>query len=450
MPIVFFQFGVNLIPIVLQTGEKKHLSFASLIEFLSDLYLKVKDHRDPTKVEHSIRDTAMSAVAMMHFQSTSVLHFQRQLEEENRRSNLSTIFGVDKVPSDTQMREVLDEVPSETARPAFRKYFSWLQRGKYLEQFQIFPGQYLCSIDGSQYFGSDKISCPHCLIREHKSGKTSYSHLILQAAIVHPTQKQVIPLMPEEVCNEDGMTKQDCEINAAKRMLPKIRKEHPFLELIINGDGLYSKQPMFELLKELKMHGIFVAKEDDHKILFEWVSEQKKLGEVTTHEVVDAKLRRHRYEWINSVPLNGRPDSVLVNFFRYQLIVDGEITYKGAWVTDLEVTKQNVQTMVSGARARWKIENECFNTLKNQGYSLEHNFGHGQKNLSFNFFLFNLLAFFIHQILELTDGLYQRCRQQYGSKKHLWENLRSFFGFFIFESWEHLLKVILKEEPRPG
>lgn len=429
---------------------KKHLSFGSLIKFLSSLYERQSDSRQQTKVTHTIRDTAMSGVAMMYFQSDSVLEFQRQLEDKYRRSNLSTIFGVDKVPSDTQMREILDEVESETARPAFRKYFSRLQRGKYLEPFQIFPGQYLCSLDGSQYFGSENISCPHCLIQEHKKGKTSYSHLILQATLVHPDQKQVIPLMPEEVCNEDGTAKQDCEINAAKRVLPKIRKDHPFIDLIINGDGLYSKQSIFELLKELKMHGIFVAKEEDHKILFEWVSEQKKLRELNTLELMDEKMRRHRYEWINKVPLNGRQDSILINFFRYQLIVEGEVTYKSAWVTDLEVTKENVPTMVRGARARWKIENECFNTLKNQGYHLEHNFGHGSKNLSFNFFLFNLLAFFIHQILELTDGLYQRCRQRYGTKKRLWEILRSFFGFFVFETWENLLKFALQEEPRPG
>ena len=429
---------------------KKHLSFGSLVGLLADLYLKVPDWRETAKVEHTIRDTAMSGLAMMFFQSESVLHFQRQLEVANRRSNLSTMFGVDKVPSDTQMREILDKVSSETARPAFRKYFTRLQRGKYLDQFQIFPNQYLCSLDGTQYFGSENVSCPHCLIRKHTSGKTSYSHLILQATIVHPNQKQIIPLMPEEVCSEDGTTKQDCEINAAKRILPQIRKEHPFIDLIINGDGLYSKQSMFELLKGLKMHGIFVAKEDDHKILFEWVSEQRKLEEVQRYEMVDEKNRRHRYEWINQVPLNGRADGIVVNFFNYKIIVDGDVTYKSAWVTDLEITQQNVQTMVKGARARWKIENECFNTLKNQGYSIEHNFGHGKKNLSFNFFLLNLLAFSIHQILELTDGLYQRCRQRYGTKKHLWETLRSFFGFFIFESWEHLLKLALKEEPAPG
>lgn len=428
---------------------KKHLSFSGLINFLSLIYLKVPDWRQEGKVDHDIGDTAMSGLAMMYFQSGSVLEFQRQLEESNRRSNLSTLFGVDKVPSDTQMRDILDEVPSDTARPAFKKFFARLQRGKYLDRFQIFPGQYLCSIDGSQYFASEKISCPHCLIKDHKGGHTSYSHLILQATVVHPDQRQVIPLMPEEVINSDGTAKQDCELNAAKRILPKIRNDHPFLDLIINGDGLYSKQPLFELLKSLKMHGIFVAKEDDHKLLFEWVSEQNKLGEVTRCEVIESK-KKHRYEWINSVPLNGRQDSILVNFFRYQIIVDGEPTYKSAWVTDLEITKDNVEKMVRAGRARWKIENECFNTLKNQGYSLEHNFGHGQKNLSFNFFLFNLLAFFIHQILELTDGLYQRCRQRYGTKKRLWEVLRTFFGFFVFETWENLLSFALKEEPRAG
>lgn len=453
MPIVFFQYEVELFPVVQQSGIKKHLSFGSLVGFLSDLYLKVEDHRDVTKVEHSIRNTAMSGLAMMHFQSGSLLQFQRQLQEKEHRNNLSTLFGVDKIPSDTQMRDILDEVASEVARAGFKKFFARLQRGKYLEPFQVFPGQYLCSLDGTQYFGSEKVSCPHCLIREHKNGNTSYSHLILQATIVHPDQKQVIPLMPEEVCNEDGTTKQDCELNAAKRILPKIRKEHPFLDLIINGDGLYSKQPMFELLGELKMHGIFVAKEDDHKPLFEWVSEQKKLKEVTAFEIVDEKMRRHRYEWINQVPLNGRTDSILVNFFRYQIIIDGKATYKSAWVTDLAVTEQNIQTMVTAARARWKIENECFNTLKNQGYSIEHNFGHGQNNLSFNFFLLNLLAFFIHQILELTDGLYQKCRELYHTKKNLWENLRVLFGWFVFETWENFLLFAIskyEKEPRPG
>ena len=121
---------------------KKHLSFGSLVGCRADLYLKVPDWREIAKVDHTIRDTAMSGLAMMYFQSESVLHFQRQLEVANRRSNLLTMFGVDKVPSDTQMREILDNVSSETARPALRKYFTRLQRGEHMEQFQMFPSQY--------------------------------------------------------------------------------------------------------------------------------------------------------------------------------------------------------------------------------------------------------------------------------------------------------------------
>jgi hypothetical protein len=107
------------------------------------------------------------------------------------------------------------------------------------------------------------------------------------------------------------------------------------------------------------------------------------------------------------------------------------------------VTKSNVVELVKAGRARWKIENECFNTLKNQGYYIEHNYGHGQKNLSFNFLILTLIAFFIHQIDELTDSLYQECRARHGSKHVLWEKVRSAITWFIFESWELLFSFIL-------
>ena len=86
---------------------------------------------------------------------------------------------------------------------------------------------------------------------------------------------------------------------------------------------------------------------------------------------------------------------------------------------------------------------ECFNTLKNQGYNISHNYGHGTQNLSFNFLLLTLLAFFCHQIAELTDGLYQQCRKKLGSKIELWGNVRAFIRIIIFESWELLFKFVL-------
>jgi hypothetical protein len=395
-----------------------------------------------------VHDVVMSGEAAMYFQDRSLLQFQKHLEEASHRSNLQTLFGIKQIPKETQMRDVLDQVVSENFRPIFYDYFYRLQRGKHLKGYELFPDLYLCSIDGSQYFGSNQIECEKCLVRKHREGEVGYSHQILQGAFMHPDQKQVIPVMPEEICNEDGAEKQDCEINASKRLIEKIRADHPQLGIILNGDGLYPKQSLIEAALSARMHYIFVCKPDDHKTLMEWISELRSLREMKTHRWVDDKGRTHFYEWTNGVPLNGKEKTVEVNYFQYQLIVPQhnsreKVTYKNSWVTNFEISLENIQTLVRGGRCRWKIENECFNTLKNQGYHIEHNYGHGKKNLSFNFFILNMLAFFIHQILELTDLLYQKCRVKAGSKKNLWEALRHFIRVFIFKTWEDLLEFEL-------
>ena len=192
------------------------------------------------------------------------------------------------------------------------------------------------------------------------------------------------------------------------------------------------------------MSYILVVKPDDHKILMEWVNEQRQLKEVSRMEVKDEKGRLHVYEWINEVPLNGNKDTILTNYFEYWLIDNKKVTYHNSWVTDIQINQQNVKDLVRGGRCRWKIENETFNTLKNQGYHIEHSYGHGEKNLSMNFFLLNLLAFFLHQIFELTDKLYQECRKKFGSKRNLWDHLRASIYVLIFPDWDTLLRRLLK------
>ena len=201
-------------------------------------------------------------------------------------------------------------------------------------------------------------------------------------------------------------------------------------------------------LNAAKMSFILVAKPADHKVLFEWVNELIALGDGGSLEIGDEKGRRHRYQWINQVPLNGSKDADLVNFFQYQLVAKtGKVTYKNSWVTDIEINENNVLTLVKAGRARWKIENETFNTLKNQGYHIEHNFGHGQQNLSMVFFVLNLLAFYVHQILELTDRLYHTVRySKFTSRKEYWNQLRCTIRILIFPSFESLLTFILSPE----
>ena len=419
---------------------KKHLSFSAIRKALSELFEKINDHRQAGKVDYSLHDCLMSALAMMFFQDPSVLSFQQRMQDKMQDSNLKALFGVEIIPSDSSLRQSLDEVPTEAINASFPILLQRLQRGKQLVPYKLDSGHYLIALDGSQYFSSEKINCPSCLTYKGARGALRYSHQILQAVMLHPHMRQVLPLAPEPVANTDGQTKQDCEINAAKRIVKKIRATHPKLDIIITGDGLYSKQPFIDSLKDAGMSFILVAKPTDHKLLFEWIGELDGLGQSGHLKLSDSKGRRHIYRWINHVPLNGSRDADMVNFFEYWLQVGQKVTYHNSWVTDLAVSKDNVVEMVLSGRARWKIENETFNTLKNQGYHLEHNFGHGKRFLSNNFFVLNLLAFYVHQILELCDRGYQYCRSKFSSRKEYWNNLRSVIRIMLFRNFEHLLR----------
>jgi len=262
---------------------------------LSKRFRLIEDGRQETKTYYPMHDVCMSAFAMMFFQDPSLLQFQQRMQDEVHNNNLKTLFHVASIPKDTQMGEVLDEVDPGEIMPLFDDFFRPLQRGKHLEQYQVLGGRYLAAIDGSQYFSSEKISCPGCLIREGKKGTLRFSHQIVQAAIMSPAMRQVIPLAPEEVRNTDGLVKQDCEINAGKRLLRRMRTSHPKLPFVIVADSLYSKQPTIEEMIRLHMNYILTAKPDDHKKLMEWVGGMRTLKETTQFVIRDGAYT-HRYE----------------------------------------------------------------------------------------------------------------------------------------------------------
>ena len=380
----------------------------------------------------------------LFFQDPSMLEFQRRLEEASQLNNLQTMFNVTTIPKDNQMRTILDNVPPEKLYPVFSDFFELLQRGNHLNDYLFLEDGYIIPIDGTQYFRSESVNCPSCLVKKHRNGTTSYSHQAIGAAVVHPDKPQVFPLAPEPIKNTDGTKKQDCEINAGKRILQRIRTDHPNLKIVITADDLYSQKPFVELLKKLKMSFILVAKPTDHTILFEQVLQKDEQDEADVIEWKDKKGLTHRYEWINGLRLNGGTSPPEINFLEYSIIKDQDkITYTNSWVTDIEVNADNVNKLVKAGRAKWKIENENFNTLKNQGYHAEHNFGHGEKNLSFNFFIIILIAFSMHQIIELMDPLFKKARAKFSARKEFWNQLRCMIRIIIFRNWESLLQFII-------
>ena len=297
---------------------KKHLSFSELRKLISSRVNKFEGTRQESKVDYCLHDCCQSAFAMMVFQDPSINAFQQRLQDIKQLNNLKTMFNVSAIPQSTQLRSAIDNIPSTEIEFAFKDFFLPLQRGKQLEQYKFINGKYLVASDGVQYFSSDKISC-NCCLTKTKKDETTYYHQVVAATIICPGIKQVIPLAPEPIQNIDGNTKQDCEINAGKRIIKKINSTHPKLKIIITADSLYSKQPFIDQLKQNGMSFILVAKPTDHKLLYQWFTEFHQMGETHKLEIKDYKGQRHFYEWVNGIALNGTKDADNVNYFEYTM-----------------------------------------------------------------------------------------------------------------------------------
>jgi len=431
---------------------RRHLSFDPLVKRIRQRAEAIPDTR-ARRCEFSLPDAIMSAFAMFSLKDPSLLAFDKRRNDANIRN----LYQVEQVPSDTHLREMLDPVAHQQFYPMYNDVFRAIQRGKALRRFVFHEGCYLLSVDGTQYFRSEKVHCSSCLSSTDPRGKVTYSHQFLGAAIVHPDMRTVLPFAPEPIIKQDGNNKNDCERNGAKRLLERIRREHPHLPLIVVEDGLASNAPHIRLLKELNMHFLLVAKPDDHRHLFQEVTKAIDEDRYTTISWYPEDRPEVLCEigFVLDVPLNqGNPD-LRVNFLCYtEYGANAELLLQISWVTDLEITTDNACHLVRGGRARWKIENETFNTLKNQGYHVEHNFGHGKENLSVVFLMLMVLAFLIDQTQELCCGQFQAVLQKAGSRRYLWDCLRSHFRHFRFASMWHLYEVMLhdraKELPAPG
>ena len=387
----------------------------------------------------TLTDCLMSGLAIFGLKYPSLLQFDQDRSEETIQSNLQSLYGIERVPSDTYFRQRLDKLDPQQLRRTFNRLIAVLQRGKGLERFNFLDGHYLMSLDGTGYFSSSKVHCKQCCEKHHRDGRTTYYHQMLGAVLVHPDQREVIPFPPEPIMQQDGSNKNDCERNASKRMLRTLRREHPHMKLIVVEDGLASNGPHIQLLQELDMRFILGAKQADHTFLFDWVDNT---STTTTEEIVDDDGVIHRFRYLNDAPLNDANFDLKVNFLEYWEIKPTGKTQHFSWVTDIKISSDNLMHLMRGGRARWKIENETFNTLKNQGYHFEHNFGHGEEHLSTVMAYLMMLAFLIDQIQQHCCGLFQAAQREAKRRRYFWERVRSLFFEYLIPDWETLYKSI--------
>lgn len=425
-----------------QERGKKTLSAKGMLQTVRNVFEKIvikKENPQGRGRKIDLADSLMSGLAMFSLKSPSLLAFDQARKNEIISHNLKTLYGIKQAPSDTYMREELDKVQPEAIRDCFTAIFKELQRGKLLEHYRFFDG-YLMSIDGTGCFSSENVSCDDCCEKHHKDGRITYYHQMLGAAIVHPDNAQVIPLCPELISKQDGASKNDCEQRSLQRLLKAIKKEHPQLSLTLGLDGLSANAPTVNEIRSYGFNYIIGVTPGGNKALFEWIE-----GLDLSRVAITIERNIYTFRYINGIPLNNTKGAPNVNFLECKAT-----EFKGkkvknitfTWVTNHTITNDNVLMLMKGGRARWKIENETFNTLKNQGYQFEHNFGHGKKYLTSVFIFLMMLAFLIDQVQEATCGLFNAALKRSISKRALWELVRSYFYICFINSWEDLFTAI--------
>lgn len=421
-------------------------------DFLRALRAAIATFPDPRKGKnkhYTMQDAALGAFAVFFTQSPSFLAYQRDMAKRQGQSNAQTLFGLTEIPCDNQIRTLLDSVSPALLEPVFAHGFTPLGETQQLAAFRSWRKRLLVVLDGTQYFSSQTISCPQCSRQTHGHGTTTYSHRMLTPVIVAPHQNKVLPLPPEFIAPQDGHAKQDCENAAAKRWLHQHAATYRAYQITILGDDLYATQPLCEVLIEHRVPFILVCKPDSHPTLYAALA-QRTLGKDLHHvtQVVHSpsgRITHATYRYASQLPLRASADTLSVNWCDLTLTdASGALLYHNAFITQFPLTVKTVAPIVQAGRTRWKVENENNNTLKHQGYHLEHNFGHGTHHLAALLATFNLLAFLFHTLLDLLDTQYHQLRRTLVSRKTFFDDLRALTRYLCFTSWSHLLTFMLQ------
>jgi len=418
------------------------VSMDSLVERVRQKLLSLPDPRNRS-IGYSFHDLVMSGFAMFSLKYPSLHQFEHQTNSE--RENLHHLYQIEQLCTDAYLRKTLDAIDPSSLRELYVELFHLLKGVGVLKEYSMLDGQLICSVDGVQHFCSNQVHCSHCQERHHQNGKVTYSHSMLCAALVHPDQREVFLLGSEPILKQDGQDKNDCERNAAERLLDWMREHYQGCKLLFVEDALYANGPHLRRILKEGWNFIVNVKPSSHKALFRLFESRKQQRSVKSCTIQGEKGYTHRFWWDNNLPLNEAASDVRINFLYYEQESPSGQIQRFSWATSIPLSRANVERIMRIGRSRWKIENETFNTLKNQGYHFEHNYGHGYQFLSTALAYLMLLAFLVDQIFQRCSPLFQRIWQAAKTKRKLWELIRSVFSVRIVFSFKELYFVIAEQ-----
>lgn len=426
------------------TTSSNDFDFDHLYEAIAISHFEHLDDLDNRRVNKSVTvsDACKAGFAVYSLKASSLLDFRPKAPAEE--DNLKRCFGIGKIPNDSGLKKILDGIDSNSLRGVFKRVFDFLREQDVLKKYRFHEDFLTVSIDGVHHYSSKNIKCLCCLEKHHRDGTVTYSHSMLSAALVHADRSEVFVLDNEPIVKQDGVKKNDCERNAATRLFEALNDILGSESVVYALDALYGCAPIIKLITQTSASWRYVinAKEGGHKHLFAQF-DQRNDEDLVKWRTLRRKDGTYEIGYSSDLELNASNREVKTNMIVLNFKPKKGPLVTFSWITNLELTAATVMAVTKIGRSRWKIENEVFNTLKNQQYNFSHNFGHGRNYLATNFAYLMMLAFTIDQLRQYGSRLFRSIWKGFKTKKAAWDAIRTVFRMVPCENLDDLCSKVL-------
>ena len=387
-----------------------HHFFGELATWIDEM----EDPRHPSYITYSQSDLFYMGL-MKNLCGVKTMHaMEEQFNEKNCIETIRILSGdknLSEMPHSDTLNYYLERLSPNCLSQLRKKLIQKLIRMKSFQRGKLLGQYWRVILDGTGLFYFKEKHCDNCLVKtvtqEDGTKVKTYYHKVLEAKLVL-SEKVVISLDTEFIENEkEDVSKQDCEIEAAKRLLKRLAKDYPKLPVCIQGDNLYEAESLMKICRKKKWKYLFTHKGRRQKLLeesYEWIREGN-----GSMQVRGIGKEKGNGEYINHVEETAGKDET-ANLFCYSYKTQEGKAVIFRWLTNIELTEKNLEEMVSAARGRWKIENEGFNNQKNGIYDIEH-LNSRNSNAMKNHYLLTQVADIIMQIYLAWNPLRKEIKQ---------------------------------------
>ena len=363
---------------------------------LENLFSKLTDKRHKSYITYKMRTIIMIRLLSLICGITTMKGINQKFNTDEAIQNLSSICNQElkEVPDWQTIQDVIETLSIEEIEDIRKYMVKALIRSKMFDRFR-YKGAIQVLVDATGLSSHDYNLNGNC-ISKTKNGVTKYYKYVLEAKIVFGNI--VISIDSEWIENKElnnENDKQDCEINAFKRMAPRLKKNFPKLKFIITGDALYATTPIINICKENKWYYIFNLKKDRLKNVYEQFTDNINYYNET---------KKENYYLSKNIEFNGN----VFDVFKYIETTNNKTT-TFHYISNLNIKDNNIEEIVNMGRRRWKIENEGFNQQKNGTFCISHVSSRHIVGLKIQYYLIQI-AHIIRQLLEYGSILLKEMR----------------------------------------